>query len=369
VRTLILTEIPAPFRIPLFNRLAETRGVTLRAVFLSDHDPRRNYAIHEGEMTFDRVTLPGRDISGRRRWLVLNRGVTRALRSFGPETIILGGWNQPAFWLARRYARRRGLPFFIWVESTRDDARLEGAVSDFLRRAFIRGATGFLVPGSASRAYVRSLGVDDADIHTAPNAVDTAIFADQVAAARLDRAALRARLGLEGIVVLYVGRFAPEKGLDVLLEAARGQRWQLVVAGAGREERSLKAAASRNVQWPGYLQRDELVPWYASADVFALPSRSEPWGMVLNEAAAAGLPIVASARVGAAADLVVEGRNGYVVPPNDVEALRSALNAIAEDTQRREAFGAHSLELAQLHTPERWAEAVSTAIQSVSKNE
>ena len=112
-----------------------------------------------------------------------------------------------------------------------------------------------------------------------------------------DREALRERLGLDGCVFLYVGRLEREKGLDVL-RRGDGRR-----SGAARARR-LGTARGRAARRPtarafvGQLTRDELVPWYAAADVLVLPSRSEPWGMTLNEGAAAGLPLVATDAVG-----------------------------------------------------------------------
>lgn len=362
-RVAIVTEIPAPFRIPLFNTLAQGEGVELRVVFLSDHDPRRHYAVYEDEMSFDRETLPGTSVTRGGRWLVLNRGVRRSLEAFQPDVVIAGGWNQPAFWQAARYARRRETPLLVWVESTRADARLDHGAAARVRDAFVRRAAGFVVPGSASREYVRSLGVADAAIFVAPNAVDLEIFSVAVEGAHRDREATRLELGLAGVVVLYVGRFAREKGLDTLIAAARGASWNAVLLGEGPQREELEQTAPGNVIVGSYTPREALVPWFAAADIFVLPSLSEPWGMVLNEAVAAGLPIVATDHVGAAPDLV-DG-NGAIVPAGDVAALRAALDRLAEDHELRARARERSLELSKRFSPTAWARGIEHAVVSV----
>src|SRR5919201_5413776 len=98
----------------------------------------------------------------------------------------------------------------------------------------------------------------------------------------------------------------------------------LIVVGDGPEKRALESLAPRGVRLVGHAGRDELARWYAAADAFVLPSRSEAWGMALSEAAAAGLPLVVTHAVGAAHDLVEHGTNGLVVATGDESALREA---------------------------------------------
>src|SRR5205085_9673410 len=119
-------------------------------------------------------------------------------------------------------------------------------------------------------------------------------------------------------VVLYVGRLDPEKGVDVLLRACTGLDADVVVVGAGSQEAALRAAAGPRVRFAGRVERDALPALLAAADVFCLPSRSEQWGMVLNEAALAGLPLVATDAAGGAHDLV---EPEFVVPAGDEDAL------------------------------------------------
>jgi len=344
----LLTEIPAPYRIPLFNALAATPEVELRVLFLSQRDPRRQYPVYETEFRFDRRVLPGVGVLARGRWVMFNRGARRELDRFAPDVVLLGGWNQPAFWTGLRWARRHRRPVVLWVESTLHDERSGSLILERLKRRAVAAASGFLVPGRAARAYVQSLGVPEEKIVIAPNAVDLSIFSVEP-----DR---RAR---EGCRFLYVGRLAPEKGLDVLLRAFERVPGELVIAGSGPQQDELRRIVNGRVELLGQVPREDLPALYAAADCFVLPSRSEPWGMVLNEAAAAGLPLVATDAVGAGYDLIEDGVNGYRVPVDDEDALAAALSTVAEHPQWRLAAGDRSRELTMGYTGEAWAARVT----------
>jgi glycosyltransferase involved in cell wall biosynthesis len=347
LRIALLTEIPAPYRIPLFNALAASTDVELRVLFLSERDPRRQYPVYEEEFHFDREVLRGAGMLARGRWVMFNRGARQALEDFAPDVVLLGGWNQPAFWSGLRWARRHERPVVLWVESTLHDERSGSLVLERLKRRAVAAAAGFLVPGRAARAYVESLGVSEERIVIAPNAVDLSIFSVEPD-----------RRGREGCTFLYVGRLAPEKGLDMLLRAFERVPGELLIAGSGPQQDDLQRLVDGRVELLGQVPREELPALYADADCFVLPSRSEPWGMVLNEAAAAGLPLVATEAVGAGYDLIDEGVNGYRVPVDDEEALVNALRRVAADPGWRAAAGQRSRELTKGYTGEAWAERV-----------
>lgn len=361
MRIALLTEIPAPFRIPIFNELAGRDGVELEVLFLGLRQPNRPYALHEDEWRFRWRVLPGVHATLRGRWLAVNVGAGRAAAA---DVVILGGWNQPAFWQAALTARVRRRPLVVWIESTERDARRGSRAADAARRALVGSAAAALVPGRASAAYAETLGARR--VVVAPNAVDLSLFRDRVDEERARRELLRAELGLEGCCFLAVGRLAPEKGFDVLLQALpQVPGATAIVLGEGAEAKRLRSAAPAAVRFVGHVARDELPRWYAAADALVAPSRSEPWGFAIQEAAAAGLPIVATDAAGAAWDLVVEGENGFRVPAGDERALAAALAAVAADPAFRARAGRHSREVAAQHTPERWADAVAALAAAV----
>jgi glycosyltransferase involved in cell wall biosynthesis len=345
MRIALITEIPAPFRIPLWNALAQR--VDLRVLLLAERDPRRAYDLHRDEWRFDSRVLQGRDLLVGGRWVVVNRGVRRELS--GVDGVLVGGWNQPAFF----QAARAGIPYALWVESTARDER-RGRL-EWLKRRLLASAGGVVVPGTAARDYVLGLGVDPGRVAVAPNAFDLAEFTDAVERAR----------GSHAPTVLTVARLSREKDVGTLLQAVDGLDAELVVVGDGPQAGALRETAPANARLAGHAARDELPRWYANADVFALTSQSETWGMALSEAAAAGLPLVATEAVGGAWDLIEEGVNGYRVPVGDTAALREALSKVLADEEWRNRAGRRSRELAERATPERWAETVERLFSEI----
>jgi glycosyltransferase involved in cell wall biosynthesis len=358
VRIALLTEIPAPYRVPLFNALAEQPDVELRVFFLAPTDPRRSYRVHDDEHRFEEETLGGFELRLGARWIVLSPRVIPALQRFRPDAVIVGGWNQPAFLLALLWGRARRKPVVSWVESTARDARSGAPALELAKRALIRAFEGFVVPGRASADYLGTFGVPPDRIAVAPNAVDPAIFVDRVDRIR------EGRLANERCSFLYTGRLEPEKNVGALVEAVRGLDVELVVAGTGSEEASLRRLAPANVRFTGNLDRDELPALYAAADVYVLPSVSEQWGMTLNEAALAALPIVATDAAGATYELVEDGVNGFRIPARDSQALRRALERLATDPPFRVRAGARSRELGRRLSPEAWAESVANFVRT-----
>ena len=366
-RITLLTEIPAPFRIPLFNALAAQPDAELEVLFLSGLDPKRPYPIYADEFEFGWRILRGWELRRHGRWTVFSRGVLRALITSRPSVIVIGGWNQPAFWMAALYGRLTRTPLVAWVESTARDERTQARWIEVLKRALTRVCRAFLVPGNASAEYLVSLGVDPERIQHAPNAVDIYIFGHNVREARSDRERLRAELGLGRCTFLYVGRLDPEKGVDLLLAAARSVEADFVIIGTGSDADRLAASAPANVRFIGRLERDDLVPWYAAADAFVLPSYSDQWGMVLNEAATAGLPLISTDAAGAAHDLIVENENGFRVAAGSEPELAAALTRVAADEAFRARAAARSVEIASSYTPAAWAEAVMELCRRILK--
>jgi glycosyltransferase involved in cell wall biosynthesis len=171
-----------------------------------------------------------------------------------------------------------------------------------------------------------------------------------------DRDEARARLGVpsDARLVLSVGRLHPVKGLDDLVGACRELDCELVLAGSGSESGRLAALEGSPLRLLGHRSADELVDWYAAADVFALASRQEGQPVAVLEAMACERAVVATA-VGGVPDVVEEGRTGWLVPPRDVERLRAALAEALEDRSRADEMGSngrervlaqHSLEIA-----------------------
>jgi glycosyltransferase involved in cell wall biosynthesis len=371
-RLTILTEIIAPYRIPVFNALAERDDVAPHVIFLAETDPSlRQWPVYRDEIRFSCEVLK----SYRRRLgkfnALISRGVGAALEASHPDVILTGGYSDLAMWQAQRWARGKRIPLLLWSESNAMDARRKFWWVEAAKRKFIYACQGYVVPGSSAAAYLESFGVAGDRIFIAPNAVDVERYASAAQQARQD-AGLRDRLGLPERYLLYVGRFVGAKGVFDLLQAyaklpeATRCEVGLVLAGDG-EERDELIRRSRlihpgRVWFPGFVQRDQLAELYALAEALVFPTHSDPWGLVVNEAMACGLPVIATDVAGCTADLVRDGVSGFVVGARQPEALSRAMEKLLHEPELRKRMGQMSAPTNSEFTPQRWAAGVARAV-------
>jgi glycosyltransferase involved in cell wall biosynthesis len=247
---------------------------------------------------------------------------------------------------------------------------------ELIKRRRIRFFHAAVVGGPSHREYLVQLGMSPGRITLGYNAVDNAYYAE---AARRWRDAPDGRNGLpERPYFLTVCRFVPEKNLVRLVEAfaryrstaAAERPWDLVLCGDGPGRDEVDAAVevsgcAGSIHRPGFLQVDELPRWYAHAGAFVLPSLMEPWGLVANEAAASGRPLLISRRAGCAQTLVPDppGTTGVRFDPLDVDELAETLAWIAASTSEAlEAMGRRAAEVVSFWGPGRFADGVVEAL-------
>ena len=375
VRLVILTEIISPYRIPVFNALAQHPEIDLHVIFLAETDPSvRDWRVYTDEIHFSYEVLPSwRQRLGKHN-LLINRNVGGALARAEPDVILCGGYNYPASWQALRWAKRNHVPFLLWCESTAVDRRNLYWVVEGLKQTFLNDCTGFVVPGNSALEYVRRM-TGSKNIFLAPNAVDMHLFSAQSAAARMNPR-LRGEFGLPDRFLLYVGRLVRAKGVLDLLEAyaslepqVRGELG-LVFAGDGPLRAQLQGAAQSIfpgcVHFAGFVDRDELATYYSLAECLVLPTHSDTWGMVVNEAMACGLPVICTRIAGCAADLVRS--NGLLVSPKNISELGAAMQKMAADSGLRARMSVESRRLIQSYSPEYCADGIAGAALSVGSH-
>ena len=376
-RLVITTEIISPYRIPVFNALAEHPDVDLHVIFLAETDPSmRRWKVYKEEIRFSYEVLPHwrRRIAGYN--LLLNRGVVSALERARPDVIVCGGYGYLASWHVLAWARRRQRPLFLWSESNQQDQRRGMPHIEMLKRHFIGACSGFLVPGTSAAAYVATFGVPQEKIFVAPNAVDNAFFLREASVARSNAAEMRRQFGLPQRYFLYVGRLVVSKGVFDLLDAYSRLAPELrasshlLFVGDGIEQSELEARAAAihpgAVRFAGFAHREQLAVYYALADALVFPTHSDPWGLVVNEAMACGVPIVASNAGGCVADLVQDGWNGYVVPKGAPDKLAEALNRIACSPDLSATMGARSAQRIEQNSPLACAAGFAAAMEGAA---
>lgn len=327
MRLLIYIE-PTSYLMPLWREINARSAGMARIVFLEEN-LTQNWGI-DPQNAADTEVLRGIGFTKfKRLWQLIWR---RDL-----ELVHLAGWGHPLLMAALVMAWLRRVPVSMETDTPlpvglprwkRMVKRLFYPVLFSLPQVFFPG-------GKRQAAYLRHYGVTEHRIVPANMTVDVAAIsrhADGIDAAR--RAKIRQDLGLAdgAMVFLYVGRMEPYKGLQELLNAfarlpaaAASAALLLVGDGSLRDVLAETTTADPRIRWTGRLSGTALLDAYAAADVFVLASRFEPWGLVVNEAMAAGLPVIATERVGCVDDLIQNGRNGFIVPARDAEALAKAM--------------------------------------------
>ena len=302
----------------------------------------------------------------------LARGVIEQLDRLRPGAVIVAGYSHAAMRAAARWCRRNDAIAILLSDSNQIDRRRHG-LKEWVKRSWIsRNFDAAFVAGALSAAYAQTLGFAPSQIWRGYDVVDNAYFAKVAETARTQAASLLRELNLPERVFLFVGRLSAEKNVHGLLDAmiayrrrAGADAWGLLLVGNGPEAQSIArrvGSAQEGVAVVGFKQLPELAQLYAAASALILPSTSEPWGLVVNEAMAAGLPVLVSDRAGAAYDLVAPGINGYVFDPSNTEAIVEVMLRLSSGDVDRHAMGRASTRIIENFTPETWAIALTDAI-------
>ena len=297
----------------------------------------------------------------------------RQLDVMSPGAICVSGWSDPEALAALEWCLDRRVPAILMSDSQAVDCQ-RGPLKESVKRRLVRLCSAALVGGTPHADYAAALGMPRSHIFLGFDVVSNYHFA-QGADAALRDPGLRSRLRLPVQFFLASARFIPKKNLLRLLAAFARYRilathpWNLILLGDGPLRAEVRSTISRlgletAVSVPGFKQYDELPSYYGLAAAFVHASSTEQWGLVVNEAMAARLPILVSNRCGCAPDLVEEGRNGFTFDPYDTEELAHLMLQVASmPATERAAMGRASIEIISRWTPECFATNLMKAVE------
>ena len=257
--------------------------------------------------------------------------------------VIMMGYNDLGRLRIIRWCQKNLIPCYIWGDSNIKSDRATG-LKGYIKRLYVGGVarrvTGALACGGLGRAYFRKYGFREDYTFLVPNEPDYSLI-ESVSDSVLEETATKFSLDRSRRRLMYCGRLVPGKRIDLLIQAflhiaEHRPDWDLLIVGSGPLRSQLGAMIPENrksrIIWPGFLGDQRYVSaMYRLADALVLPSDREAWALVINEAACAGLAIVASDMVGAAAELVRDGVNGRVFPAGDQKALEAALLEVTDE--------------------------------------
>lgn len=359
IRLAYLVSHPIQYQAPLLRRIAREPGIELTVLFGSDFSVRgykdQGFGV---EVAWDTPLLEGyrseflqplRDTGGVSATTPISRGLYRRLQqcdgSPAFDALWVHGYASVNALQGILAAHALGIPVLLRAESwlaDRERSPWKLAAKTAFFRMLARGIAAVLPIGTVNAAYWTHYFGSSVRQFMMPYAVDNAYFAQRAEAAARHQQELRAELRLEPQrpVILFASKLQARKHADHLLEAYRQfiadqaseGRPYLVIVGDGEQRASLEALTRElgleDVRFAGFRNQSELPRFFQLASVFVLPSRHEPWGLIVNEVMAAGCPVIVSSDVGCHADLVTDGAEGCVFPVGDVPALTHALRRV-----------------------------------------
>lgn len=360
-----VTEFCPPYRTGFFERFAERFDT--HYFFCNQKDSWRSYG------DFDYTELSG--VSLRERYKVTPTLFTHLAKS-RPDVVIgnpVEGFGGQASYL---YAQMTDTPFVLWTGEWHLPLTTLRTTTFPLVRRIYQGSDSIVVYGPHIGTYLTDLGVKSEKITVAWNTVDTSAFEDP-GAERHSEIRTKWDIPDDSPVALYVGRHVKEKGIEYLIDGFQtattrtDEEPYLLLVGDGPLQGDLKeyAGGIENILFTGYVDNDDLPGHYAVADVFVLPSVQtdifrEPWGLVVNEAMSTGTPVIATGQVGAAAAGVVrDGENGYIVPERNSDVIGDRLVRIFQNRGMAQKMGDCAKETISEYNYDRMVTGFETAIR------
>ena len=371
VRLAYLVSHPIQYQAPLLRRIAQEPDIDLTVLFGSDFSVRGYKDEGFGvEVEWDVPLLEGyrseflpklRDTGTVSPTSPVNRGIYKRFRTPNGnpafDALWIHGYASLNALQAILAANALGIPVLLRAESwlaDRSRSSLKLAIKSFFFNDLKNLVTATLPIGSVNARYWRHYFGHEMPQFLMPYAVDNSFFARRAEEAAAGAEQLRSELGLEPghPVILFASKLQRRKHCDHLIEAynallqdhdTSGYKPYLVIVGNGEERANLEARCNdlglTNVRFTGFQNQSALPRYFQLADVFVLPSRHEPWGLIVNEVMAAGCPVIVSSDVGSGSDLVTDGVEGCIYPVGDIAALISALSRVLSSPETASTMG------------------------------
>ncbi len=359
VRLGYLVSHPIQYQAPLLRRISQDPSIDLTVLFGSDFSVR-GYKDHGFgvEVSWDTPLLEGyrseflkpfRDKGNVTPFTPISRGIYRRLQNPDGtpafDALWVHGYASVNSLLAILAANALGIPVLLRAESwlaDRPRSPLILAAKALFFHLLASGIAAVLPIGTVNSAYWTHYFGPRVPQFRMPYAVNNSYFAELTQRAATREPELRAELNLDPHrpVILFASKLQTRKYAAHLVQAYRAfiashpaaARPYLVIVGDGEERSNLEALCREpgleDVRFAGFRNQSELPRFFQLSSVFVLPSRHEPWGLIVNEAMASGLPVIVSTDVGSHADLVTNGTEGHVFPVGDIPALTAALHAV-----------------------------------------
>lgn len=377
-KVLFITNIPNPYRIPLFNEMSRQfleSGIHLKIIFGAEGYKRRYFKIDPAEIKYDFEILKDEAHTfseDAEKSYFLYKGLGSLMNREKPDAVIVAGFSSATMKVFFRKILK-GTPFIIFSGTIEKGGRSGSLIRKLQRRFLCSSASAFVAYGSLAKEYLIKSGAKESKVFIGRNTVDTRFFAEQTAK-------LRAEYGKgDGLVhFTYLGYLVPRKNVKLLLEsvkivAEKRKDFRLDIIGDGVSLDDLKKYVSENklesvVEFHGFRQKHEIPAFFARSSGLLFQTDFDIWGLVLNEAMAAGVPCLSSPNAGATNDLIQEGITGFEVDFTNRELVATRMNWLIDHRDEAQKMGERARDFILNHvTLEKAANGFRDAALSVLK--
>jgi glycosyltransferase involved in cell wall biosynthesis len=349
INILWLATHPTQYQTPLLKLINQDNDINIEILFFSDFSINEYFdQKFKKTINWDFDLLDGlkyefanrgevAEISFTKPWV---KNLKRKIRKGKYDYVFIQGWQHIGMILAAYWAKKYGKKVLMRCEATDHYVVKRNIIKNLLRKILIKflftKIDYFYAIGTVNKKFYETRRVLNDRIGWMPYCVDN----DRFASTPFDRENYLRSLKLDHDkpTILYVGKLSKRKNVKQLLDAyllLPAPRPNLLIVGTGEEEQELKgyctAKSLHHVRFLGFKNQNELPEIYSISDIFVLPSYNEPWGLVINEAMNCGCAVITTKYVGAAYDLVINGKNGFVVNDLEVRSIHDAITKCLDE--------------------------------------
>lgn len=351
MKIIVFCNIPSPYRINFFNELGKTTELTV--IFEAKKANGIKFDWNTDQIkNFEAVFLK----EGNIREKSINFKIVKYIKKNYYDFIIMTNYSYFTELFALLLLKLRKIPYLLEIDGgiIRKENRIKKSFKSFL----ISNAMAYFSPSDKSDDYLTHYGAKKSNIYRYPF---TSINQDSILekpVTKSDKSQIKNKLGIsEEKIILAIGQFIPRKGFDVLLKACQGLKEKTGVYIIGGEvnqdyKKLVSDLGLKNIYFKNFMDAEQLEKYYKIADVFVLPTREDIWGLVINEAMSFGLPVITTDNCIAGLELIVNGKNGYIIDVDDHKSLAEKMILILNDEELRYRMSLHSLNVIKFCTIE-----------------
>lgn len=326
----ILTNIPAPYRKPMWEAYAKIPGTVFDVFYCATIESDREWEVPEAKGVRE-FFLKGKTFGNYEHF---NPGIIKLARRY--DLWLVGGYSMPTAQLLIIICKLFRIPYVV-VSDGKSPLRLKMKENPFKlawKRFLVKGCSAWLGNGTVGKLYARKLGITEDKIYNQYLTVDVDHFRSLSTERKRIRKSKREELGIpeEAYVILYIGRLVKHKGVQDLITAfkavaAENEVSYLVVVGRGDYEEELKRISAKHprIIFTGNIEYERIHEPYFASDLFVLPTYDDPWGLVINEALACELPVIITTASGASLEIIDKRSK---VDPGDTNALSKRIKEL-----------------------------------------